>query len=230
MTRTLRNLLLGAALSVPLLATASPATAAPVAPAATEAGATGAQVPAVVKKIEGKYADVKAMKARFTQTVKNPAYGDEVQKGEVTLERPAKMHWNFSGDGKQFVTDGRTMWIYNPGHKQVIRYKDVSSQAGSAQSLLTSLDRIGQLFSITERPDDSGHTLVLVPREADAQYKNVVLHLNGELTVEKVVITDNFDTVTELVFHDIRLDPKVPADQFVFSVPKGVEVIDAGSP
>lgn len=222
MKRTLRNLLLGAALSLPVVATA-----APEAPVPSESGAA---VPAVVKKIESKYADVKAMKARFTQTVRNPAYGDEVQKGEVTLERPAKMHWSFAGDGKQFVTDGRTMWIYNPGHKQVIRYKDVSNPAGSAQSLLTSLDRIGQLFSVTERPDDSGHTLVLVPREADAQYKNVVLHLSGELMVEKVVITDNFDTVTELVFHDIRLDPKVPADQFVFSVPKGVEVIDAGSP
>lgn len=220
MTRMLRQIFLAAALSLPAV----------VAHAAPEQATTQAAVPAVVKQIESKYADVKGMKARFTQTVKNPAYGDEVQKGEVTLERPSKMHWNFAGDGKQFVTDGKTMWIYNPSHKQVIRYKDVSSQAGSAQSLLTSLDRIGTLFQITERPNDSGHTLQLVPRDGNAQYKHVLLHLTSALTVEKVVITDNFGTVTELVFHDITLDPKVPDELFVFSVPKGVEVIDAGSP
>jgi len=222
LTRTIRTILLGVALSIPTLATAAPGAAPPA--------ESSAAVPAVVKKVEAKYAGVKGMKARFTQTVRNPAYGDEVQKGEVTLARPAKMHWNFSGDGKQFVTDGKTMWIYNPGHKQVIKYADVSAQAGSAQSLLVSLDRIGELFTVTERPDDAGHTLQLVPRAGDAQYKNVVLHLTPELTVEKVVITDNFDTVTELVFHDITLDPKVPDDLFVFRVPKGVEVIDAGSP
>lgn len=189
-----------------------------------------ASAEAVVKAVESKYATVTGMKAQFTQTVKSALYGDETQKGEVTLKRPAKMRWSFSGDGKQFVTDGETMWIYNAPDKQVIRYEDVSAQAGSAQSLLTSLDRIGELFTITDRPDDVGHTLLLQPKTADAQFKQVELHLDPQLIVEKVVITDSFDTVTELVFSQVTLDPAVSDDLFVFKVPPGVEVIESGSP
>lgn len=210
MTNILSTIALGAAL---------------VMPAAAWAGAE-----AVVEAVESKYASISGMKAQFTQTVKSPLYGDESQKGEVTLKRPSKMRWMFSGDGKQFVTDGKTMWIYNAPDNQVIRYNDVASQAGSAQTLLTSLDKIGDLFVISELPDDLGHTLKLQPKEGDAQFKQVELHLSSELVVEKVVITDPFDTVTELVFNQVTLDPKVSDDLFVFQVPAGAEVIDAGSP
>lgn len=193
-------------------------------------GVAAAGAGAVVQAVESKYATVSGMKAKFTQTVKSAIYGDETQQGEVTLKRPAKMRWTFSGDGKQFVTDGETMWIYNAPDNQVIRYDDVSAQAGSAQTLLTSLDRIGELFVISELPDDQGHTLELQPRKGDAQFKRVELHLDDKLVVEKVVITDPFDTVTELVFDQVTLDPKVSDDLFEFQVPAGAEVIDAGSP
>ena len=39
------------------------------------------------------------------------------------------------------------------------------------------------------------------------------------------MITDQFDTVTELSFTQLRLDAKVDATEFTFDVPEGAEVI-----
>jgi outer membrane lipoprotein carrier protein len=189
-----------------------------------------ADVGAVVDAVEKKYEGVSGLQADFTQTVKSAIYGDDTQSGKVTLKRPGKMRWDFAGDGKQFVTDGRFMWIYNAADKQVIRYPNAGEQAGSAQSLLTSLDRIGDLFAISELPDTAGHTLLLAPKTADAQFQDVQLHLDSSLVLEKVVITDTFGTITEIAFHQVTLDRPAPDDLFVFQVPPGVELIDAGSP
>lgn len=208
-----------------LLAGAPAHAEAPATPASAQTDAT-----ALVKRIQDRYRDVDTLQASFVQVTKSQLYGDEEQKGTVVLQRPSRMRWRFEGDGKQFVTDGTTMWIYNPADKQVIRYDDFGAQASAADSLLQSLHKVGELFEVKVLAAQAGHRLELVPKQEDAKtsVKNVVLQLDPELVVQQVVITDPFDSVTELSFSDVVLGAKVADDTFRFEVPEGVEVIDAG--
>ncbi len=182
----------------------------------------------VIDAVEAKYADVDTLSAQFTQTTKSELYGSEAQSGTMTLMRPAKMRWTFEGDGKEFVTDGSTMWIYNPSDNQVLKYSDVSQSAGAADSLLQSLDRISEVFDI-ELLEESETTkqLKLMPKGDEAQVKAITLTLDGKYIVQNVTIIDAFDTSTALSFEKVQLDPKVPEGTFTFEVPKGTEVISA---
>lgn len=183
----------------------------------------------LVKKVEARYADVTSMSASFVQTTRNELFGDETMSGQLLVKRPAMMRWSFGEAGKTpeklFVTDGKKMWIYTAEDAQVIVYEDIAAQRSTADSLLTSMDKLSEQFDITVVSSGAeGHQLALAPHE-EAQFKKVELTLTADLTVEKVVITDTFDNVTELGFTEVKLNVAPSDDRFVFQVPSGVDVI-----
>lgn len=180
----------------------------------------------IIKAVEAKYATVETLSAGFTQTTKSELYGSAEQVGTMTIKRPAKMSWTFTADGKQFITDGATMWIYTPADKQVLQFDDVSQAAGSADSVLQSLDKISEMFEVQVLEEtEASKRLALKPKAADAQVKRIELQLDKDLVVQNVTILDAFDTQTALAFKDMKLDAKVDDSVFAFQPPEGVEVI-----
>jgi len=222
--------LLAACAAVPAHA-ADPATASPAAAPAPQA-APAPTDPALEKVLEGvrkKYGSVEALSADFTQTTKSQMYGDDVQKGHVQLQRPNKMRWSFGDGDKQFVTDGKTMWVYTKADQQVIQYDDISKQRSSLDSLLGSLDKLQEQFDVTLISHDAdGVVLGLKPKD-DQQVKSVRLTLDGDDLVKHITITDPFDAVTEIELTNMKLGVDIPDGTFTFTPPDGVEVIDAGS-
>jgi len=185
-----------------------------------------------VQAVEAKYAKVDVIQADFTQTTHNATFGDDTQSGDVTLKRPKKMFWNFtSGDKKQFVTDGSTMWVYTATDNQVIKYGDVggASTGTTAESMLQSLDKLDEVFTVTTVPSPTGHQLDLAPKK-EGQVKKVHIEFDGYYVVNRVVITDAFDGQTELSFQNVKLNGNVPDSTFQFQVPAGAQVVDAGGP
>lgn len=208
-----------------------PAAAGAVEPASTEAAApSAADAKALIAKVEARYKDVTSLKGKFTQIARSEVFGDEKTTGEVSLKRPNKMRWSY-GSEKEFITNGKKMWAYNAEDKQVIEYDDIAAGQSSADSLLTSLDKISDLFDIQVlASSDAGHDLVLTPKDAaTAQFKRVELSLDGELQPRKVVITSTFDEVTELTFASIELNAKIDDSVFEFSAPAGVDVVKAST-
>ena len=193
----------------------------------------GEQVANVVDAVQTKYADVDVLQASFVQVSQSDLYGREEQRGSVVLQRPSKMRWRFSESGKQFVTDGDTLWVYNPDDKQVLRFRDFAASASTVDSLLQSLHKVGELFEIEilDPGGADGYRLALVPRDeaAQAQVKRVELRLDASMVLKGVTITDAFDSVTELSFADVKLGGTVADDTFRFQIPDGVEVIDANA-
>lgn len=210
------------------LAFAAPSTARAEAPPAVQ---MDDQVAEVVSAVQRRYTGVDVIQAEFVQVSRSDLYGDEEQRGSLVLQRPRKMRWSFHGSGKQFVTDGSTMWIYNPQDKQVMRFRDFSAQASAADQLLQSLDKVGDLFDVQLLESSSGHKLSLTPRDeaTKAQVKKVVLGLDAEFTLQSLVITDAFANVTNLTFSGVKLGGTVEDSTFQFDIPAGVEVIDSNA-
>lgn len=186
-----------------------------------------ATVEEAITAVEAKYSDVTAMNAQFVQTVRNPMFGDDVQSGEVTLARPSKMRWNFGDGARQFVTNGTTMWIYTQADNQVIQYDGFTTTAGGAESLLSSLDTLDELYNVSLVSSEPT-VLSLEPKE-QGQFKTVTLTLSEDLLVDKVAIVDPYDSVTEIDFDGMRLNVPTPDSLFVFDVPAGAVVVDAGT-
>jgi outer membrane lipoprotein carrier protein len=191
--------------------------------------AMAAETEEIIKAIEAKYTDVSVMQADFTQTTRSALFGAEQQRGDVTLKRPSMMRWNFTNE-KQFVTDGKTMWIYTRADNQVIKYDDISTSTSTADSLLQSLDKLSEIFKVEVEPGDSGqHILLLLPNGKNSQFKKIRLTMSADFSVDHVVVTDAFENVTELKFTNMKLNGQVEDSSFQFDIPTGAEVITAGS-
>jgi len=210
----------------PAVVPEAPPTAVPEAPATAVAEPGAASV---VEALEAKYRTVDALKADFVQTTHSSVYGDDVQRGHLLVKRPAMMRWEFEGDEeRQFVTDGKTMWVYTKADQQVIRYDDIGSDRSPLDSLLSSLDHLDELFDVRlgERAEGST-TLELTPHDQE-EVKRARLVLDENLVVQHLTIVDPFDSVTDLAFSNLQLDPEIPDSAFEFVVPEGVEVIPGG--
>jgi outer membrane lipoprotein carrier protein len=186
----------------------------------------------IVKAVEGVYGNVEALQADFVQVSRSAALGDEQrQKGRVVVKRPRKMRWEFTTpDKKLFLTDGETMWIWSPADNQVIVYKDFSSNGSDVTGLLSDLNKLNELFTVAlvaDEGDDRAYVLDLTPRgEGAGNFKQLrISFTKRKLLVDRVLLTDQFDNVTDLSFTAVKLDAKVEDDSFVFQVPAGAEVI-----
>jgi len=195
--------------------------------------AFGADASAVIRSVEGKYATVQSMTAAFVQVTHSATFGDERQSGNVSLKRPKMMFWDFAATGaggagkKQFISDGKSMWVYTADTRQAIRYD--AGASSQADELLQSLDHLDELFTVDliDDKNDPGHVLSLAPKK-QGQVKQLRLELDPSLLMKRVVITDQYDNVTELQFSKVTLNAKVSDSTFQFKPPAGVEVISAG--
>jgi len=226
MLRHVRFALLSVTLASPVLSVAAWAEE----PTEATAKPSAADAKALIAKVEARYKDVTGLKGKFTQIARSDVFGDETTKGEVVLKRPNKMRWAYGAE-KEFITNGKKMWADNAQDKQVIEYDDIAAGQSTADSLLTSLDKISDIFDIEVlASSDAGHDLVLMPKDtATAQFKRVALSLDGELQPKKVVITSTFDEVTELTFESIQLNPAIDDSVFEFTAPAGVDVVKAST-
>lgn len=187
----------------------------------------GAAEPAeVIERVEKRYADVESITGTFTQTTVSEAYGSSTTQGSMALQRPAKMRWQFS-DGKQYVTDGSTMWIQNPAEKQVLKMTDIGNAASSADQLLQSLDKVSEIFTVEVLEDTATRKrLKLTPKGTNEAVKLIELALDGDLVLDEVTIVDAFDQRTSLDFEGVKLGAPLEAGTFQFTVPEGYEVLD----
>lgn len=201
-------------------------------PALAQDFATLTSAPEIVKAVESVYGGVEALQAEFVQVSRSAALGDEQrQKGRVVVKRPRKMRWEFTApDKKLFMTDGETMWIWSPSDNQVIVYKDFSANGSDVTGLLSDLNKLNELFSVElvqEVGNDRTYVLDLTPKSADAgNFKQLrISFTKRKLLVDRVLLTDQFDNVTDLTFTQVKLDAKVDDESFSFQIPAGAEVI-----
>lgn len=191
----------------------------------------------IIRAVEATYQQVETIQADFVQVTRSSALGDEQrQRGKLVLKKPRKMRWDFTSPAsKLFVTDGATIWIWSPGDNQVIVYRDFNEAAPGVANLLTDLNRLADQFQVKLVDDPSDpqkrlHTIDLWPKE-QAGFKVIRLSLSPKkFLIERVVITDQFDNVTELSFSQVKLNNRVPDADFTFQVPPGAEVINPESP
>lgn len=207
-----------------LVAVVTPAFAAdaPVTAESTATAAPAGDAKELVDAIEAKYKTVQTIEANFVQTKKD-AFGEIVQKGDVVLKRPTKMRWRFTtGEETEFISNGSNFWIYNKASNEVIHIKDTSAANNTAESFLTSLDRLDEKFTVKALP---GKALQLVPVD-EGMYKTIKLVVNDDLSLKQVTFVDMYDNITDIQFNDVKLNGDVAEDLFNFKAPEGASVID----
>lgn len=167
----------------------------------------------------------KSMSANFSQTTKGAGKSSNFS-GTMSVERPNKFRWDTKKPSEQLiVASGSTMWIYDKDLAQATR-QSTDNQLGDSPALLLSGNtaQIAKNFTV-KQPNPAKNYYVLTPKSANANFKNLAISFNGGRPV-MMVLNDNLGQTTSIKFTNVALNKTIPASQFSFTPPKGVDVIE----
>jgi len=178
--------------------------------------------------------DLKSVTANFAQSVTdaNGHRGDE-SRGTLALEAPRQFRWETKQPYEQtIVADGQRVWVYEPDLEQVSVRSQSSEEAHSPLTVLTDLSQLDSQFTASESGERDGLAwLKLASKAKDPEFEYAELGF-GAHDLERMLFKDQLGNTTEIRFDGWKRNPKIAADAFKFTPPKGVDVIgnpDAGA-
>lgn len=169
----------------------------------------------------------KTARASFSQKVvaKSGRAGQNAS-GTMSFLRPGKFRWEYTKPYSQLiVADGSKLWSYDKELNQVV-IKPMSQALGATPAaLLAGSNDFQKNFTLKEDGAADGIEWVeATPRRNEAGFERVRIGLKGNLP-QAMEVRDNFGQVTLLQFTAFERNPALPADAFVFTPPKGADVV-----
>jgi outer membrane lipoprotein carrier protein len=184
----------------------------------------------ILDAVEQRYAS-SAFAARFQieSTLKAMQVTDTAE-GSLKVKYPGKMRWEYEKpEPMLFVTDGATLWMYQPRERQVtVGQADAVLGGSQGASFLSDIRLLRRQFRIELDPSGSDQLarLKLTPREAAFDIAFIILTIDRSTHDVVAVLTVNqYDDRTRIVFHDIVFQQKFPDALFQFEIPEGVDVL-----
>lgn len=204
---------------------------------AAMAAPLGAQQ-SVVSRAEHVYANIKTLRASFTQTVTNPlTHSDVTSHGELQQRIPGDVSVRFTDPaGDRIVANGKVVWVYlpstNPG--QVIRTNLDSSGVQVPDVATWFLDSPDTRYTISSAGTAAidGHAttaVTLVPKDKSLPFAKATIWVDDDDSLIRQVETIDTQGLKRRI-ELTRLTPNATLDKdaFQFKVPKGVKVFGQG--
>ncbi len=167
------------------------------------------------------------VKARFAQMVldKNLKPLQQVQ-GVMQFSRPGKFRWDYLKPYEQtIVGDGILLWIYDKDLNQVTVRKLDRALGASPAALLSGSNDLERDYTLTNIGVEKGlDWLEAVPKSRDSVFERVRMGF-GKSGLEAMELRDQFGQITVITFADVERNPRLGAEVFRFTPPKGADVI-----
>lgn len=182
----------------------------------------------VVSKLQSKYESITSIRADFTQEVSSKGMPAMKSEGKVWLKKPGKMRWEYKKPAKDLiVSDGRTIWLYQPDLNQVIERPAFLSASSMATDFLSGIGNIEKEFDVKLAAlESANHVLILTPKQEQTSLKKLILEVGKENSiVEKTTITDHFGNQTAVTFTNIKLNASMKDSLFKYTPPKDAAIV-----
>lgn len=205
--------------------------------AVSATGAPAQNASATLDKAVRAYANVRTLRASFTQTITNPLLGQTVNSaGEVLQRRPAHVALRFSDpEGDRIIADGRYVWFYLPSSApgQVIRTQVSKDGNGSPDLTAQFLSSPATRYTVTDLGNSDVHgrrarMLSLVPKAGvDAPFTKAVIWVdNADGLIRQFEMTEPSEIVRRVTLRNLTINGAVPASAFRFTPPKGAQILE----
>jgi outer membrane lipoprotein carrier protein len=209
-------------------------------------GAATLDVNAVRRDLENRYRSARTLQALFFERYSDGSGGVVAESGTVYFSRPGRMRWEYhSPEEKLFLVDGTNAWFYVPADHTASRAKiNESSDWRTPLALLVGKANLSQLCrqlesvepgSVRETadpllsPEDVLLRCTLRGDKAGAAFPYVLLEIDAEARLARVVIREAGNAETEFRFGDWQENIAIPEAKFHFEPPRGVAIVDEES-
>ncbi|MGH9592874.1 MAG: LolA family protein [Bryobacteraceae bacterium] len=189
--------------------------------------AQGDNVSSTLKGIEERYNSAKTLEVSFTETFRQRSR-TIAQKGTLYLRKPQKMLWRYtSPKGRLFVVDGKSIYDYAPGDKQVERvpFKETDDMRAPLAFLLGNLnfhEDFKDQFSIA-----TDGTITALAKSDKFPYTEVSFLAGPDFVIHKLTVKLQDNSVIEYQFEDEKRNQPLADSLFRFTAPPGVQVVEA---
>ena len=181
---------------------------------------------ATATALNQKLLQIKTLTANFKQTVTN-ADGSSLQTsvGKLYIARPGKFRWETSSPIEQkIITNGKTLWIYEPDLAQVTIRQLTQDLAKTPLLLLTNKDiALQSEFNVQQLRSNNYR---LTPKAKQSDFKQIDVGFAGNNQITSMQLINNLNQKTNIKFSSVRVNPGLSDKLFTFKVPPHVDVID----
>lgn len=146
--------------------------------------------------------------------------------GKLALKKPNLVNWqNIEPEESLIVSDGETLWFFDPFIEQVTAYTVNASIASTPVLLLSSSDEaLWQQFSISQYGNDQ---FLIHSKDENSRIKTLELHfVNGSAKIDRFSLLDSTGQLSVFSLQEVTLEAKLPDSLFQFTLPEGVELDD----
>ena len=177
-------------------------------------------------------------RADFTQVVTSPSRAGQAPRsktssGSFEFQRPGKFRFDYRKPFLQtLLADGQTLWLHDVDLNQVTARKQQQVLGSTPVALLTTAADLQSLktdFQFSPEPARDGLEWVrATPLAQDGQIRAVMVGLRATPMGAELAVLDVQDSLGQrsvLTFAGFQLNPSLPASQFVFKAPAGVDII-----
>jgi outer membrane lipoprotein carrier protein len=192
----------------------------------------------VLNEIQNRYEKTNDIEANFIQEyfgkgMKQPNRGE----GKVYFKKKGMMRWDYTVPNQKLISDGHTLWYYQPDEKQVL-ISDVSSVLNEKTPLAFlagegNLSRDFKLLNLKESVSqkEDNYVVELAPQEPLATLSKLILTVDKRAyIVLQVDVLDALGNVTRTRFINIKTNVGLSSSLFQFTSPPGTEVIKTQGP
>ena len=151
----------------------------------------------------------------------------EQARGTLQLAKPNKFNWLAEEPfPQQLVSDGETLWIYDPDLEQATRRNVDQAGAGVPALILNGqVEELEQKYHIRLlQEQDTNMLFELLPKQESELFTRIRLLFTDGLIAE-LQMEDSLGQRTSIVFENQKLNPGLPENTFTFSPPEGTDII-----
>lgn len=191
---------------------------------------------AVARDLQRKYDRVTNFSADFVHSYRGGVLKQQAtERGTLLVKKPGKMRWEYtSPEKKLFVSDGHKIYSYIPQDRQVVvgtmRRDD---QAPTPALFLTGKGDITRDFAavfdkIPDAPPGST-ALKLTPKRREPEYESLTLVVDANtLALQMLITVDAQGGRSAFTFSNLKENVRLADSQFVFKMPRNVDVVTDG--
>ena len=151
----------------------------------------------------------------------------ENSRGSLLLAKPNKFRWIAKEPfAQKLISDGDTLWIYDPDLEQATRRKVAESDSGVPALILNGqIDELKAQYRIRLLQEkDSNQLFELLPiHDADVFTRIRLLFTDG--LIKELQMEDSLGQKTSILFNNQKLNPDYSENSFMFVPPEGTDVI-----
>jgi chaperone LolA len=182
---------------------------------------------AAIEQLRSFLTQTTSARGEFVQRVSRGS-GATVQEsgGRFVFQRPGKFRWSYERPWEQLiVADGQRLTIFDRDLNQATVRKLQTSLPSSPASILFGSNDFEREFEVSDAGARDGLEWISArPRAKDTPFERIEIGFRDGLP-GAMLLVDSFGQTTRLSFAKVERNPKLDADTFRFTPPKGADVL-----